>query len=30
MEYESSLLHFEKAKEYKDLLDYINITLTNQ
>ena len=30
MEYESNLLHFEKAKEYKDLLDYINITLTNQ
>ena len=30
MEYESSLLHFEKAKEYKDLLDYITITLTNQ
>lgn len=30
MEYESSLLHFEKAKEYKELLDYINITLTNQ
>ena len=30
MEYESSLLHFEKAKEYKELLDYINITLTSQ
>ncbi|MDO4963296.1 MAG: excinuclease ABC subunit UvrC [bacterium] len=30
MEYESNLLHFEKAKEYKDLLDYINITLTKQ
>lgn len=30
MDYESSLLHFEKAKEYKDLLDYINITLTHQ
>jgi len=30
MEYESNLLHFEKAKEYKELLDYINITLTNQ
>ena len=30
MEFESSLMHFEKAKEYKDLLDYINITLTNQ
>jgi len=30
MEYESSLLHFEKALEYKELLDYINITLTNQ
>ena len=30
MEYESSLLHFEKAKEYKELLDYISITLTNQ
>jgi len=30
MEYESSLLHFEKAKEYKELLNYINITLTNQ
>ena len=30
MNYESNLLHFEKAKEYKDLLDYINITLTNQ
>ena len=30
MEYESNLLHFEKAKEYKELLDYIEITLTNQ
>ena len=30
MELESNLLHFEKAKEYKDLLDYINITLTHQ
>ena len=30
MEFESSLLHFEKAKEYKELLDYIDITLTNQ
>ena len=30
MELESSLLHFEKAKEYKELLDYINITLTHQ
>ena len=30
MEFESNLLHFEKAKEYKELLDYINITLTNQ
>lgn len=30
MEYESNLLHFEKAKEYKELLDYINITLTKQ
>ena len=30
MEYESNLLHFEKALEYKELLDYINITLTNQ
>lgn len=30
MEYESSLLHFEKAKEYKDLLGFIAITLTNQ
>ncbi len=30
MEYESSLMHFEKAKEYKELLDYITITLTNQ
>ena len=27
---ESSLLNFEHAKEYKDLIDYINITLTNQ
>ena len=30
MEYESNLLHFEKAMEYKELLDYINITLTSQ
>ena len=30
MELESNLLHFEKAKEYKELLDYINITLTHQ
>ena len=30
MERESSLLHFEKAKELKELLDYINITLTKQ
>lgn len=30
MNYESNLLHFEKAKEYKELLDYINITLTKQ
>ena len=30
MELESNLLHFEKAKEYKDLLNYINITLTHQ
>ena len=30
MEYESNLMHFEKAQEYKDLLEYINITLTNQ
>ena len=30
MEKESSLLHFEKAKELKELLDYINITLTKQ
>ena len=30
MEFESNLLHFEKAQEYKELLDYINITLTNQ
>lgn len=27
---ESELLHFEKAKELKELLDYINITLTKQ
>ena len=27
---ESEALHFEKAKELKDLLDYINITLTKQ
>ena len=30
MNYESSLMHFEKALEYKKMLDYINITLTNQ
>ena len=30
MERESSLLHFEKAKELKELLDYINITLIKQ
>lgn len=30
MELESELLHYEKAKELKDLLDYINITLTKQ
>ena len=30
MEKESGLLHFEKAKELKELLDYINITLTKQ
>ena len=30
MEKESSLLHFEKAKELKELLDYINITLIKQ
>ena len=30
MEKESSLMHFEKAKEYKDLLDYIDITLIKQ
>ena len=30
MERESGLLHFEKAKELKELLDYINITLTKQ
>ena len=27
---ESTLMHYEKAKEYKELLDYINITLTKQ
>ena len=27
---ESILMHYEKAKEYKQLLDYINITLTKQ
>ena len=27
---ESTLMHYEKAKEYKQLLDYINITLTKQ
>ena len=30
MNKESNKLNFEKAKEYKDLLDYINITLTKQ
>ncbi len=30
MEKESSLMHYEKAKEYKDLLDYINVTLVKQ
>ena len=30
MEYESSKLNFEKAKEYKELIDYVNITLTKQ
>ena len=30
MEYESNKLNFEKAKEYKDLIDYVNITLTKQ
>ena len=30
MEKESNLMHYEKAKEYKDLLDYINITLIKQ
>lgn len=30
MKQESDLLHFEKAKELKDLLDYINITLERQ
>lgn len=30
MLYESSLMHYEKAKELKDLLDYISITLTHQ
>ena len=27
---ESNLMHYEKAKELKDMLDYINITLTKQ
>ena len=30
MEFESTLLHFEKALEYKEMIDYINITLTDQ
>ena len=30
MEFESSMLRYEKAKEYKDLLGFIAITLTNQ
>ena len=30
MEYESNKLNFEKAKEYKELIDYVNITLTKQ
>ena len=30
MERESSLMHYEKAKEYKELLDYINVTLVKQ
>ena len=30
MEKESNLMHYEKAKEYKDLLDYINVTLVKQ
>ena len=30
MEYESDKLNFEKAKEYKELIDYVNITLTKQ
>ncbi len=30
MNKEASLMHYEKAKEYKELLDYINITLVKQ
>src|SRR5574344_13187 len=30
MDRESSMMHYEKAKELKDLLDYVNITLTKQ
>ena len=30
MEKESQLMHYEKAKEYKELLDYINVTLVRQ
>src|SRR5574344_504777 len=30
MDKESSMMHYEKAKELKDLLDYVNITLTKQ
>lgn len=30
MEKESQLMHYEKAKEYKELLDYINVTLVKQ
>ncbi|MBR1376623.1 MAG: excinuclease ABC subunit UvrC [Bacilli bacterium] len=30
MEKESSLMHYEKAKELKELLDYVNITLVKQ
>ena len=30
MEFESNKLNFEKAKEYKELIDYVNITLTKQ
>ncbi len=30
MELESSLMHYEKALEYKELLDYIDITLVKQ